>query len=56
MRKLSLLLALALIAALAMAGFLWLYEKKNAVWVESFSIAGSMLLAMACAVLLGAAA
>ena len=49
-------LAVALIAALAMAGFLWLYEKKNAVWVESFSIAGSMLLAMACAVLLGAAA
>lgn len=37
----------------AMAGFIWLYEKKKAVWVESFSIAGSMLIAMAAAVLFG---
>ncbi|MBR5343239.1 MAG: DUF5058 family protein [Oscillospiraceae bacterium] len=46
-------LAVVLAASLAMAGFLWLSEKKKLVWVESFSIAGSMLLAMACAVLLG---
>ena len=44
------------VACLAMAGFLWLYEKKNAVWVESFSIAGSMLIAMAAAVAFGALA
>ena len=43
-------LAVAAVAALAMAFFLWLYEKKNAAWVESFSIAGSMLIAMASAV------
>lgn len=46
-------LAVAAAASLVMAGFLWLSEKKKLVWVESFSIAGSMLLAMACAVLLG---
>ena len=46
-------LAVALAASLAMAGFCWLAEKKKQAWVESFSIAGSMLLAMACAVLLG---
>ena len=46
-------LAVALAASLAMAGFVWLAEKKKQAWVESFSIAGSMLLAMACAVLLG---
>lgn len=46
-------LAVALAASLAMAGFIWLSEKKKLAWVESFSIAGSMLLAMACAVLLG---
>lgn len=47
-------LAVAAVAALVMSGFLWLYEKKNAVWVESFSIAGSMIAAMAAAVLFGA--
>ena len=47
-------IAVTLVACLAMAAFLWLYEKKNAVWVESFSIAGSMLIAMASAVLFGA--
>ena len=46
-------LAVVLAASLAMAGFCWLAEKKKQAWVESFSIAGSMLLAMACAVLLG---
>lgn len=47
-------LAVALIAALVMAGFIWLSEKKKAEWVDSFSIAGSMLIAMAAAVLLKA--
>ena len=46
-------LAVALIASLVMACFVWLSEKKQLAWVESFSIAGSMLLAMASAVLLG---
>jgi len=35
-----------------MAVFVWLAEKKNAAWVESFSVAGSMIAAMAAAVLL----
>ena len=47
-------LGVAAVACLCMAGFVWLHEKKNAVWVESFSIAGSMILAMAAAVGLGA--
>ena len=46
-------IAVALIASLVMAFFVWLAEKKKLAWVESFSIAGSMLLAMASAVLLG---
>ena len=46
-------LAVAAVGALAMAGFTWLYEKKKWTWVENFSIAGSMILAMAAAVLLG---
>ena len=45
-------LAVAGVAALVMAGFVWLEEKKNAAWVESFSIAGSMIAAMAAAVVL----
>ena len=45
-------LAVAAVAALAMAGFVWLREKKDAVWVESFSICGSMLIAMAAAIIL----
>ena len=44
---------MALAASLAMAFFVWLSEKRKLAWVESFSIAGSMLLAMASAVLLG---
>ncbi len=47
-------LGVVAVACLAMAGFIWLYEKKNAVWVESFSVAGSMLIAMAAAVGFGA--
>ncbi|MBQ3277303.1 MAG: DUF5058 family protein [Oscillospiraceae bacterium] len=45
-------LAVVAVAALAMAGFIWLAEKKNAAWVDSFSVAGSMIVAMAAAVLL----
>lgn len=45
-------LAVAAVAAVVMAGFVWLSEKKNAGWVESFSIAGSMIAAMAAAVVL----
>lgn len=39
------------VSGAAMAFFLWLSEKKGLVWVENFSIAGSMLLGMAAAVL-----
>ena len=45
-------LAVAIVAAIAMAGFLWLREKKDMVWVESFSVCGSMLIAMAAAIIL----
>lgn len=45
-------LAVAAIAGVVMAIFIWLAEKKNAPWVENFSIAGSMILAMAAAVLI----
>ena len=46
-------LAVALVAALAMYGFLKIKEKKNAEWLDSFSVAGSMLIAMASAIFLG---
>ena len=46
-------LAVAAVAALAMAGFTWLTEKKHMEWLEGFSIAGSMLLGMLTAVLIG---
>ena len=46
-------LVVVLAASAFMAVFVWLAEKKKLAWVEGFSIAGSMLLAMACAVLLG---
>lgn len=49
-------LAVAIIAGAVMALFIWLAEKKNAAWVESFSIAGSMLIAMAAAVVIKAIA
>ena len=45
-------LAVAAVGALAMAGFVWLYEKKKQLWAESFSVAGSMLIAMVAAVVL----
>lgn len=45
-------LAVAGVSALAMAGCLYLSEKKKMAWMESFSIAGSMLVGMAAAVVL----
>lgn len=45
-------LAVVVIAGAVMAVFVWLAEKKNAQWVESFSIAGSMIVAMAGAVII----
>ncbi|MCQ2771282.1 MAG: DUF5058 family protein [Clostridia bacterium] len=45
-------IAVATIAALVMALFIWLSEKKKATWVESFSIAGSMIVAMGLSILL----
>ena len=46
-------LVTAAVAALAMAVFTWLAEKKHLAWVDNFSIAGSMLLGMAAAVAIG---
>ncbi len=47
-------LAVALVGAAAMAVFIWLKEHLHADWVDNFSIAGSMLIAMASAVLFAA--
>lgn len=44
-------LAVALVGAASMAGFTWLREKKKAEWVDNFSVAGSMIIAMASAIL-----
>jgi hypothetical protein len=46
-------LLVAAVAALAMAVFTWLAEKKHLDWLDNFSIAGSMLLGMLAAVLVG---
>ncbi len=46
-------LAVAAVSAVVMSVFVWLNEKKNMAWLESFSIAGSMIIAMAAAVFLG---
>ena len=46
-------LAVACVSALAMAGFLLIREKAKADWIDSFSIAGSMLIAMTAAIFLG---
>ncbi len=45
-------LVVVLVSGLVMAVFIWLAEKKKAAWVESFSIAGSMIIAMAAAVII----
>ena len=46
-------LAVAVISALVMLVFLKIKEAKNAEWLDSFSITGSMLIAMIAAVFLG---
>lgn len=45
-------LAVAAVGALAMAVFILIKEKKNQEWIDGFSIAGSMIIAMAAAVFL----
>ena len=45
-------LAVVAVSGAVMAVFVWLAEKKNAAWVENFSIAGSMIAGMAAAVVL----
>jgi hypothetical protein len=45
-------LAVSVIAGLAMALFLFIKKKTKAEWIDSFSVAGSMLIAMAVAVFL----
>ncbi len=44
-------LVTAAVSGLVMAAFVYFSEKKGLVWLESFSIAGSMILGMAAAVL-----
>ena len=44
-------LVVVAVSATVMALFVYLAEKKNMAWLESFSIAGSMLIGMAAAVL-----
>ena len=44
-------LIVVVVSAAVMALFVYLSEKKNMAWLESFSIAGSMLIGMAAAVL-----
>ena len=46
-------LAVVLVAALAMAVFTYFSEKKGMAWLDNFSIAGSMLIGMLAAVLIG---
>ena len=46
-------LAVALVGAAAMGVFIWIRNRWNALWVDSFSIAGSMLIAMTAAIFLG---
>jgi len=43
----------AVVAALAMALLTWLSKQKSMQWLESFSLAGSMLIGMAAAILVG---
>ena len=47
-------LLVAAVSAAAMAVFCYFSEKKNKPWLDSFSIAGSMLIGMLSAVLVGA--
>ena len=47
-------LVVVLVSGAVMAVFIWLQEKKKLAWVESFSIAGSMIFGMAAAVIVNA--
>ncbi|MBQ4425238.1 MAG: DUF5058 family protein [Lachnospiraceae bacterium] len=49
----ALSLAVAAVSAMAMAVFIRIKEKNGADWVDSFSVAGSMLVAMIAAIFLG---
>lgn len=46
-------LAVALVGAVTMAVFIQIREKRDAGWIDSFSLAGSMLIAMTAAIFLG---
>ena len=46
-------LIVLVVSALAMAVSTWLIEKKGMAWLSSFSVAGSMLVGMAAAVVVG---
>ena len=46
-------LVVAAVSALVMALFVYLAERKKKAWVESFSVAGSMIVGMAAAVVVG---
>ena len=46
-------LVVAAVSALVMAMFVYLAERKKKAWVESFSVAGSMIVGMAAAVVVG---
>ena len=46
-------LIVALVSAMAMAAFTYFSEKKGLAWLDNFSIAGSMLLGMLAAVMIG---
>ena len=47
-------LVVVAVSCLTMAGFVYLAEKKGLAWLDSFSIAGSMIVGMAAAVIVGA--
>ena len=46
-------LVVVVVSCLTMAVFVWLSEKKGLAWLDSFSIAGSMIIGMAAAVVVG---
>ena len=46
-------LVVVLVSGIVMAAFIYLVEKKKLAWVDNFSIAGSMLIGMASAVIVG---
>ena len=46
-------LVVIIVSAAVMALFIFLSEKKKLAWLDSFSIAGSMIIGMAAAVIVG---